>query len=238
MSLVPLVLLPGLLCDAALWSAQTRYFSARREVIIPDLSGSDTIPDLASHVLDIAPPNFALVGLSMGGYVAQEIMRRAPERVDRLALLDTSARADTPQAIRRRRGLVAQSRVGTFRGVTPRLLKDLIHPMHQNGPIAETVMAMAVRVGREAFARQQNAIIKRIDGRPYLGDIRVPTLILFGAEDRITPVPIAEELHELIPGSVLQIIPDTGHLPPLESPDAVNAALTSWLGDRPVEDQS
>ena len=234
MSLVPLVLLPGLLCDAALWSAQAGYFANQREVMIPDLSGHDTIPDLASHVLEHAPPRFALVGLSMGGYVAQEIMRRAPERVDRRALLDTSARADTPQAIRRRRGLVAQSRVGMFRGVTPRLLKDLIHPMHQNGPIAVEVMAMAVRVGRDAFARQQNAIIKRIDGRPYLGDIRVPTLILFGAEDQITPVPIAEELHALIPGSTLRIIPDTGHLPPLESPDAVNAALASWLGDRAV----
>jgi pimeloyl-ACP methyl ester carboxylesterase len=229
LSLLPLVLLPGLLCDAALWSAQTRFFSAEREVIIADLSGHDTIPDLASHVLALAPPRFALVGLSMGGYVAQEIMRREPGRVDRLALLDTSARPDTPQAIRRRRGLVAQSRVGTFRGVTPRLMKDLIHPMHLNGPIAEAVTAMAVRVGREAYARQQNAIIKRIDGRPYLGDIRVPTLILFGAEDRLTPVEIAEELHGLIPGSVLQIIPDTGHLPPLESPDAVNAALAAWL---------
>lgn len=234
MSLVPLVLLPGLLCDAALWSAQTRRFADERDVLIPDLTAHDTIPDLATHVLAIAPPRFALAGLSMGGYVAQEIMRREPERVDRLALLDTSALADTPQAIRRRRGLVAQSRVGTFRGVTPRLLKDLLHPSHQTGPVAETVMAMAVRIGRDAFARQQNAIIKRIDGRPYLGDIRVPTLILFGADDRITPVAIAEELHGLIPGSTLQIIPDTGHLPPLESPDAVNTALAAWLGDRIV----
>lgn len=232
MPLVPLVLLPGLLCDAALWSAQTRYFADQREVIIPDLTGHDSIPELATHVLATTPARFALVGLSMGGYVAQEIMRRAPGRVERLALLDTSARADTPLAIRRRRGLVAQSRVGTFRGVTPRLLKDLVHPSHQTGPIAEAVMAMAVRIGRDAFARQQNAIIKRIDGRPYLGEIRVPTLILFGADDRITPVEVAEELHGLIPGSVLQIIPDTGHLPPLESPDAVNAVLAAWLGDR------
>lgn len=229
MSPVPLVLLPGLLCDAALWSAQTRYFADKRAVIIPDLSGHDTIADLATHVLATTPPRFALAGLSMGGYVAQEIMRRQPERVDRLALLDTSALADTPQAIRRRRGLVAQSRVGTFRGVTPRLLKDLVHPRHQTGAVAEIVMAMAVRIGRDAFARQQNAIIKRIDGRPWLGDIRVPTLILFGADDRITPIAIAEELHSLIPGSVLRIIPDTGHLPPLESPDAVNAALEEWL---------
>lgn len=232
MSLVPLVLLPGLLCDAALWAAQAGYFADEREVIIPDLTGHDSIPDLATHVLDTSPRVFALVGLSMGGYVAQEIMRRAPERVDRLALLDTSARADTPQAIRRRRGLVAQSRVGTFRGVTPRLLKDLVHPIHQTGPIADEVMAMAVRVGRDAFARQQNAIIRRIDGRPFLGAIRVPTLILFGADDRITPVDIAQELHEHIPGSSLRIIPATGHLPPLESPEAVNAALDDWLADR------
>jgi pimeloyl-ACP methyl ester carboxylesterase len=111
------------------------------------------------------------------------------------------------------------------------LLKDLLHPSHQIGPVADEVMAMAVRVGREAFARQQNAIIARIDGRPSLGDIRVPTLVLVGAEDRVTPIEIAYELHELIAGSTLRVIADSGHLPPLEAPAAVNAALDVWLAD-------
>ena len=111
MSLVPLVLLPGLLCDAALWSAQAGYFANQREVMIPDLSGHDTIPDLASHVLEHAPPRFALVGLSMGGYVAFEILRRAPQRVERLALIDTQASPDPPESTARRRAFVDQTKM-------------------------------------------------------------------------------------------------------------------------------
>jgi pimeloyl-ACP methyl ester carboxylesterase len=229
MTAVPLLLLPGLLCDAALWAAQIGYFSPFRTVIIADLTRQDSIPALAAEVLAEAPARFALAGLSMGGYVAMEIVRQAPARVERLALLDTSARADPPEAVRRRRGLIVQSRLGTFRGVTPRLLKDLVHPDHLVGPIAETVMAMAVRVGREAFARQQTAIIRRIDSRPLLSAIDVPTEIIVGAEDRLTPPEIAAELRDLIPGAGLTIVPHCGHLPPLEQPAAVNVALERWL---------
>ena len=226
---VPIILLPGLLCDRVLWEAQIRHFDGRNRVIVPDLTAHDSINALAADVLNAAPSRFAVAGLSMGGYVALAIMRMAPERVVRLALLDTSARPDTPESRRRRRGLIAQSRIGTFKGVTPRLLRDLVHPRHQIGPVGEAVMAMAVRIGRDAFVRQQTAIIDRVDSRPFLGAITVPTMIVVGEQDKLTPPVIAAELRDGIPDARLMVVPDAGHLPPLEAPEVVNHALEAWL---------
>ena len=225
-----LVLLPGLLCDAALWEPQIRRFGDRVDCRVADLTLADSMAELARSVLDSAPERFALAGLSMGGYVALEIMRQAPERVQRLALLDTSARPDSPQQLKRRRALVALSRRGRFQGVTPRLLPQLIHPERlADSALTGIVMAMAERIGRDAFLRQQAAIMARSDSRPSLGRISCPTLVLCGRDDALTPLSLSEEMAAGIVGSRLAVIEQCGHLATLERPEPVNDALAEWL---------
>ncbi|WP_270938560.1 alpha/beta fold hydrolase [Falsiroseomonas oryzae] len=228
-----LLFLPGLLCDARLWRDQVAFLSARTRCVVADLAHDETIGAMAERALRAVPPDAVLsvCGLSMGGYVALEIMRRAPQRVARLALLDTSARPDTAEQTRRRRALLALSESGMFRGVTPRLLPQLLHPANVSGPLGAEVMAMAERVGRPAFHRQQRAIMHRVDSRPDLPRIAVPTLVGVGAEDALTPPELAEEMAALIPGARLARFADAGHLPSMEQPAAVNAALGGWLDE-------
>jgi pimeloyl-ACP methyl ester carboxylesterase len=224
-----LLLLPGLLCDARLWRDQAAALAPLARPMVADLTQDDRIEAMAARALASVEGRFALAGLSMGGYVALEILRAAPGRVTRLALLDTSARPDTPEQTRRRRGLIALSRAGQFRGVTPRLLPQLIHPDRLETPLAGEVMAMAERVGQAAFLRQQEAIMHRPDSRPALPHIACPTLVAVGAEDALTPPHLAEEMAALIPGARLRRFAHAGHLPSMETPEAVTAALAAWL---------
>jgi pimeloyl-ACP methyl ester carboxylesterase len=228
----PLLLLPGLLCDAALWQPQIEALADVSEPIVGDLSQDETLPKMARRVLDAAPARFALAGLSMGGYCAQEIMRQAPERVLRLALLDTSARADTDEQRARRRGLIELAQKGQFKGVTPRLLPLFIHKdrLH-DAVLTATVQGMAERIGRDGFLRQQQAIIGRPDGRADLALVGCPTLVLCGRDDALTPVEHHEEMARLIPDARLEIVEHCGHLSTLERPQPVNAALRRWLED-------
>jgi pimeloyl-ACP methyl ester carboxylesterase len=229
-----LLLLPGLLCDAALWAHQVAHLTDIARPRVMDLTQDDSVSAMAERVLSEAPRTFALAGLSMGGYVAQEIMRQAPERVERLALIDTNARADTEQQVATRRELIRLSELGKFKGVTPRLLPNLIHPARLKDPaVADVVLGMAERVGQAAFTRQQTAIMTRKDGRSDLEAIRIPTVIVVGRQDAITPVALHTEMHERIDGSRLVIIEDSGHLAPLEQPHAVTAVLRYWLGPAP-----
>lgn len=226
-----LLLLPGLLCDARLWRDQIAALGGDAACRVADTSLDDSLGAMAERALAGAPPRFALAALSMGGYLAFEILRRAPGRVTRLALFDTSARPDTPDQARRRRGLMALTRTGRFRGVTPRLLPQLVHPDNLAGPIGEEVIAMAERIGRDAFLRQQAAILGRPDSRPDLPRIHLPTLVAVGDADALTPPELAEEIAAGIPGAVLHRIPGCGHLPPMESPAATTALLQDWLAD-------
>jgi len=227
---IPLVLLPGLLCDAALWRPQVAGLGPLIEPIIIDLTRDDSLGGMTRRALAAAPPSFALAGLSMGGYVAQEVMRQAPERVIKLALLDTSARADTPEQTSRRRGLIELSEKGEFKGVTPRLLPLLIHAArHEDEPLTDAVMGMAERVGKEAFLRQQKAIMGRPDGREDLRRIACPTLVLCGRQDALTPLALHEEIAGLVPGAKLVVVEDCGHLSTLEKPVTVTGALRQWL---------
>jgi pimeloyl-ACP methyl ester carboxylesterase len=226
-----LLLLPGLLCDARLWRDQAAALGDDLPCRVVDLTHDDSIGAMAERALAAVPGAgmLAVCGLSMGGYVAFEIWRRAPHRVARLALFDTSARPDTPEQTRRRKGLLALSESGQFRGVTPRLLPQLLHPDHLAGPLAAEVMAMADRVGRPAFHRQQRAIMHRADSRPDLPRIVVPTLVAVGEGDALTPPHLAEEMAVGIPGARLARIPGAGHLPSMEQPEAVTALLSEWL---------
>ena len=225
-----LVLLPGLLCDPALWQAQIDRFGDRFEIMVADLTRDASVRAMAGRVLASAPASFALAGLSMGGYVAQEILREAPARVRRVALLDTSARADSDEQVARRHALIALAKTGKFKGVTPRLLPLLIHPARlDDRRLTGTVMTMAERVGQAAFLRQQQAILGRPDGRADLARIACPALVLCGRDDALTPPALSEELARAIPAARLVVVEECGHLAPLEQPDTVNQAFEDWL---------
>ena len=225
-----LILLPGLLCDEALWAHQTETLADIADITVADMTQDDTIQGMAERVLTGAPETFALAGLSMGGYAAQEIMRQAPERVERLALLDTSAKADTPDRKKQRQGFIAQLGLGGFQGVTGKLLPYLIHKDRlDDDALVAVIKASAQNVGPEAFTRQQHAILSRPDGRKDLKKIACPTLVLCGREDALTPLAQHEEMAAAIPNAWLVVIEDCGHLAPLERPDAVNAAMCAWL---------
>jgi len=181
-------------------------------------------------MLEKAPAKFALAGLSMGGYCAMEIMRQTDNRVTHLVLLDTGARADSPEQQSRRRELIELAEKGEFQGVTPRLLPLFLHPEHlKDKALVERVTAMAGRIGKDAFLRQQRAIMTRIDSRPSLADIKCPTLVLCGRQDILTPPALHEEISALIPGSRLELIDDSGHLSTMEQPAAVTALMRCWL---------
>ncbi len=226
----PLVLIPGLLCNERLWDHQSSHLSDIADITVGNTLEDDTISAMARRILADAPDSFALAGLSMGGYVAQEIMRLAPERVRRLALVDTSARADTAEALKRRGGLIDLATKGKFKGVTPRLLPLLIHPDRlEDQMLTSAIMGMAEKIGQEVFVRQQNTIMGRIDGRGDLGKIAVPTVIICGREDALTPMEVQEELAAGIPGARLCVIEECGHLAPMERPHAVTALMRDWL---------
>jgi len=226
---LPLLFLPGLLCDARLWRDQAAGLADLAEPVLADLTLDSTLAAMAARALAGVEGRFALAGLSMGGYVALEVMRQAPERVTRLALFDTSARPDTPEAAKQRRGLMALTRRGAFRGVTPRLLPRLLHPANLDGPLAAEVMDMAERVGRDAFLRQQEAILGRPDSRGDLAGIEAPTLVAVGEADALTPPELAREIAAGIPGAALHLLPGCGHLPSMEAPGAVTALMRDWL---------
>ncbi len=226
----PLILLPGLLCDRALWAPQLTALADIAAMTVGDLTHDDSLAGMARSVLAAAPPRFAIAGLSMGGYVSFEIMRQAPERVTRLALLDTSARPDMPEQTVGRRDLIALAKKGNFKGVTPQLLPRWVHPARiDDKALVETVTAMTQRVGGDAFIRQQTAIMNRPDSRPALARIRCPTLVLCGREDAATPVEMHREIAADIADARLVVVPECGHLSTLERPEVVNVALRRWL---------
>ncbi|MCO6055233.1 alpha/beta hydrolase [Pseudomonas sp. MOB-449] len=235
-----LVMLPGLLNDHRLWEQQAEALSGQANVQIADLTRDNSIGDMARRVLDEAPPLFSLAALSMGGYVALEIMRLAPQRVQRLALFDTMASTDSEERAANRRGLLELAERGRFIGVSSQLMPRLIHQRWLGTPVADLVQQMATAVGKDGFIRQQQAILNRSDAVPLLSQILVPTLIVVGAQDQLTPVAEAQLMHARIPGSRLVVLAECGHLPPLEEPDRSTALLREWLatdsvGSTPTE---
>ena len=232
-----LLLMPGLLCDARLWRDQVAALSSRVHPVVADLTRDDSLDAMARRALNSVPCRFALCGLSMGGYAALALLRLARShvnrpRITRLCLMDTSARPDTPVQSRRRRGLMVLAQASRFRGVTPRLLPQLLHPDRlTDAALCAEIMAMADRVGRDAFLRQQHAILHRPDSRPDLPQVGVPTLVMVGSHDSVTPPDLAEEMAEHIPGAVLRVIPGAGHLPPMETPQTANELMRQWLDD-------
>ncbi|KAF1725458.1 alpha/beta fold hydrolase [Pseudoxanthomonas japonensis] len=229
MASLPLLLLPGLLCDERLWRDPAAELADVATVHHADLTRDDSMAGMAARVLAAAPPVFALAALSMGGYVAFEILRQAPQRVAKLALLDTSARLDPPKRRLVRQAGLAMAEAGRFAGVTRKLLPQLVHQSRVESIVGEDVMAMAQRVGRDAFLRQQRAIIDRPDSEPLLPAIAVPTLLGVGEDDRMTLPEETRLMHDRIPGARLHVFARCGHLPPMEVPQETAAVLRDWL---------
>jgi pimeloyl-ACP methyl ester carboxylesterase len=227
----PLLLIPGLLLTADLWAEQIAGLGGIAAITVTTAqSEHDSLAAIAAAILAQSPARFALAGLSLGGYVALEIMRQAPGRVARLALLDTSARPDAPEQMARRRGLIELASKGRFKGVTPRLLPLLVHPDRRGDhPLLNRIVKMAGAVGRDGFIRQQQAIMGRPDSRPALAAIRCPTLVLCGDADQLTPPELAREMADGIGGAELVIVERAGHLSPMEQPEAVTHAMRAWL---------
>ena len=227
-----LVLIPGLLCDERLWRHQSEALADLADLIlVPDVTGQDSVQDMAQDILEAAPERFALAGLSMGGYVALEIMRQVPDRVEALALLDTSARPDTPEGTKTRLALIEMAQDGRFDEVWRTLLPKIVHPDRVEDPgIVAVVEGMARSVGPEAFERQERAIIGRPDSREDLPGISCPTLVLCGRDDVLTPPSLHEELADGIPGAILRIVDRCGHLSTLERPEEITRAMREWLG--------
>lgn len=221
--------LPGLLCDNELWRDQVHALADVVEAQIADLTLDSDVPAMARRALATAPDRFALVALSMGGYVAFEILRQAPERVTSLVLLSTSASADDAARQAQRRAALTAPQGGRFLGVTERLLPKLIHPSLLGGTVAESVKAMASRVGADAFLRQQQAILDRPEFLSVLACITVPTLIGVGDTDQLTPPAESMLMRDGIAGSQLHIFTECGHLPPMEQPEETRALLRHWL---------
>lgn len=226
---IPLLLLPGLLNDAALWRAQLDALADIADCQVGDLTRHDNLQATAEQVLAHAPPQFALAGFSLGGYIAQHILRIAPERVLRLALLDTSHKPDSPERAAQRVAQQNSVRLpGTFHGFGDKLMRSYIDASRlQDHALVDSVRAMTTRLGAEVFVRQSR--IERMDGSQVLRQWRGPALVLCGQNDAITPLAVSREMAALMPQSTLVVIPGCGHLAPLEKPDEVSAALRAWL---------
>ena len=227
---VPLVLLPGMMCDARLFLDQIGVLSARMPIHIAPIIAHDSISGLARQVLDQAPPCFSLAGLSMGGIVAMELYRQAPERIARLALMDTNPLSEKDEIRSRRDVQIAKVRGGGLRQVMEEEMKPLYligGPRRQQ--ILKICMEMALGLGEDVFIRQSIALQGRPDQQNILRTVRVPTLILHGEGDQLCPPERHELMHELITGSKLVVIRGAGHLPTLEQPAQVTEALLDWL---------
>lgn len=227
--MIPLVLLPGMMCDARQWGPQCDSLLPRPIVALPppDL---ETMQEMAAHLLGQLPPRFALAGLSMGGILAMEMVRQAPARVDRLALLDTNPLAETDAVRARRAPQIARVLAGDLAGV----MRDEMKPNYlarHDAALLDLCLDMAVSLGPSYFVSQSRALASRPDQTATLAAWRGPALVLTGAQDTLCPRDRHDLMHRLMPQSRLVVVPDAGHLPPLEQPQATTAALIPWLED-------
>ena len=227
---MPILLVPGLVCSPRIFAPVVPALWRFGPVTVANHIRNDNMGSIARKILAEAPPRFALAGHSMGGYIAFEIMRQAPERVAKLALMNTQARPDTPKASERRRGQIARAKAGEFSAILDDLFAGFVHPSRRDdASLRQVVNDMGDDVGPEAFARQLSAIMSRPDSRPSLAWIKCPTLVLSSDEDKTVPNSLSTEMAGGIPGAKLVVIPDCGHLTPLEQPQATADALVEWL---------
>lgn len=226
--MIPLVLIPGMMCDARMWGGIEATLGVPILHHLP--TQAETMAHLAALFLADAPPRFALAGLSMGGILAMEILRQAPERVSRLALLDTNPRAENAEVQARRAPQIARALGGKLESVMRDDMKpNYLAPGPGKAAILDLCMDMALSLGPDVFARQSRALRDRPDQQATLAAFSGPSLVLMGAADRLCPLDRHQLMHQLMPQSRLHIIPGAAHLPPLERPTETAAALRDWL---------
>ena len=227
---MPILLVPGLVSSPRIYAPVVPALWRFGPVSVANHIRDDNMGAIARRILAEAPPRFALAGHSMGGYIAFEIVRQAPDRVAKLALINTQARADTPEATLRRRGMIARAQGGEYRAILDELFPGFVHPSRLGeAALRQLVHDMGDDIGVEAFVRQQTAIISRADSRPTMAWIKCPTLVLTGDADNTIPNSLSAEMAQGIPGARLTIIPDCGHLPQVEQTQACADALVEWL---------
>ncbi|MGM7724277.1 alpha/beta fold hydrolase [Metabacillus sp. Hm71] len=231
MSKTPLLLVPGTLCDERLWKHQIESLSDLAEVKVCDVTRQDSITGLAKSILEEAPDKFALAGLSLGGIISLEIMRLAPERVKKLALLDTNPTPPKSEQISGWEKFIDMANNGQFLTITiDHLIPVLIHPdRRKDDSLVETILDMAKKIGKDAYINQLKAVMGRLDQRPILATIKCPTMVIVGKEDRVCPIQMSEFIAENIATSCLEIIDKCGHLSTLEQPEIVSILLRKWL---------
>lgn len=225
-----LLLIPSQLCTAEVWRHQINDLSENVNISVADHTQARSMAGIADHILKTAPDTFALAAHGMGGFVAFEMWRQAPQRIRRMALFDTLATADTPAQITRRQGYADLVRTGKFDQVVEERIPILLHPERQdNESLLKIARGMATQTGAAAFLRQQDAIISRPDSRPTLTTITCSTLVVIGQQDAITTLEDAEMIASNIPNARLDVIEECGHLSPLEQPETVTQLLRGWL---------
>ncbi|HEY0300904.1 MAG TPA: alpha/beta fold hydrolase [Rhizomicrobium sp.] len=223
-------LLPGLLCDAAIWRSQVRMLSGSGDVRVPHFFGYDSIPAMARAVLSMAPERFSLAGHSMGGRVAIEIVHQAPERVERLALLDTGVHAVRPAEAEARQELVELAFSQGMEALAARWIPPMIAPERaEDATLVEEITAMVCRATPLIFTRQIRALLARPPAMPVLPGIACPVQVIVGRQDGWSPVAQHEEIVAAVPGAKISVIEDCGHMAPLEQPKAVGDILAAWL---------
>jgi len=228
--MTPLILLPGMMCDARLFSPQIAALSGQVPLMTVPMAKRGTMAELASDLLSYAPPHFALAGLSMGGILAMEILRQATERVRGIALMDTNPLAESDAAKARRTPQINAARAGDLQ----RVMRDEMKPNYliespNRAVILDLCMTMALELGPEVFVNQSTALRDRIDQTETLRAFTRPALVLCGREDTLCPVERHQLMHDLMPKSTLEVIETAGHLPTLEQPEKTTAALSRWL---------
>ncbi|MEH2479520.1 pimeloyl-ACP methyl ester carboxylesterase [Nitrobacteraceae bacterium AZCC 2146] len=227
---MPIMLVAGLAASPRIYAPIIPALWRFGPVTVANHIRDDNMGAIARRILAEAPPRFALAGHSMGGYIAFEIIRQAPERVIRLALINTQARPDTLEASAGRRGQIARVQAGQFHEVLDAAFPGFVHPSRRDDPeLRQLVHGMGDDIGPDAFVRQQTAVMGRPDSRPTLSAIRCPTWVLTGDQDNTIPNSLSVEMADAIEGAALTIIPNCGHLPQVEQPQATADALLSWV---------
>ncbi|MEX0305047.1 MAG: alpha/beta fold hydrolase [Leisingera sp.] len=226
----PLVLLPGMMCDGRIFDAQIRTFSGSMPVMVLPLAGGDTVEKIAARMLSHLPPRFSLAGLSMGGILAMELVRRAPERISRLCIMGASPLAETPEQAADREPQIIAARTGRLEDVLRESLPmECLAPAPSRLEVHNLFCHMGMELGPELYVAQAKALQRRPDQQATMRRGHVPTLVLGGTHDTVVPPSKHELLGQLIPEAKVEILPEAGHFPVLEDPDGVNRALLHWL---------
>ena len=229
----PLVLIHGLLDDSGMWEHQARCLEPYADIVTPDILQQESVEAAAEHVISSIGGPFALGGFSMGGYIAFEILRRAPERIRRLALINTSARVDTPERIAEQNDAIHLASSGGFERLVAEELPTVVHPSRlDDDELMGRLGTMARRVGAAAYCRQHQICMTRPDSRPLLGTIACPTLVITGRQNALVVPELSVEMADAIPGASLVVIDDCSHYAPMERPWAVTALLQQWFNSR------